>query len=115
MTMKNTPRHARAIGCALALAGLGLSPAALAESVHRLGQNNIESPAHRATGPSQRTRAQVMQDYAAFKQAGGLDYAQLHYSKPNQMPPGQAADAGHTQQPASPAQPDAALRQLYGN
>lgn len=112
--MKKTPL-ARIIGCALALAGLGLSSAALAQSVHQPGQNNIASPAHSATGPSQRTRAQVMQDYAAFKQVGGLDYVQLHYSKPNQVPPGQATDAGHARQPAAPAQPDAALRQLYGN
>ncbi|WP_157667492.1 DUF4148 domain-containing protein [Comamonas serinivorans] len=102
-----------AIGCTLALAGFALPTAVLAQPVHQHGQNNIVAPHAHASGSAQLTRAQVMQDYEAFKQAGGLDYVNLGYTKPNQAMP--AALQQGAVQGAAPAHSGATLDRLYGN
>ena len=105
--MKSIPLH-----CLLSMAALAAPAFASAQTVHQSGQNNLAAPVQHA-GPAQLTRAQVLQDYQAFKAAGGEAYMQVGYTRPNTQAP-QWHQAPDTQTPAQ-APSSASFQHSYQN
>ena len=102
----------KSIPLLLSLTALAAPAFATAQTVHQPGQNNLAAPVQHA-GPTQLTRAEVLQDYHAFKAAGGEAYMQVGYTRPNTQAP-QWHQARDTPAPVQ-VQSSASFQHIYPN